>query len=1045
VSDLARRAEALVLALMDRDAVARTAVLDAECAGEPALRAEVESLLAHLIPDEGFLSPDSLHTLREDAIDGTLEPGARVGRYTVQRVLGSGGMGVVYVAEQDRPRRVVALKVLRRSLATRKLRRRFELEAELLGRLQHPGIAQIFEAHPGDDVTPPFISMELIDGRPLTEFASARRLSVPARLDLLARVCDAVQHAHQRGVIHRDLKPANILVDPTGHARVLDFGVARSLDSDLSHTTLQADVGQLVGTLAYMSPEQVAGTRDEVDTRADVYALGVMLYQLLAGKLPLALAGRSLPEAARIVLDEQPARLGIVDPQFSGAIESVASRALEKDRTRRYQSAADLATDLRRLAADEPLERVLEAPATNPARPEGGYRRAAVGASVAAVLLAILAGYAFYERHAERSSRVAMERALAATNIERARLLGREGEFDRAERALWGEALAFPDRPGPRWALLELYGRYPVRRTLEQVGGGATAVAVARGGLGLVAAADNTVYGWNLATGAPEFRLVTTAPASALQLTADGQYLLATGTDGTVRLWIVKRNEVDLTHTHPAGQTVAAMSADASVIVSGGKDGPVVVTRRIDAVTRTLLDARSPVRAIDVDEAGRHAVVVLSDGTLTAVRVADGARLWSTAPRAAAGPARFVPGGTTVVASDADGTLHEWAFATGDETATWATDVSHVVGLDVASDGDLLAVVGAPHLELWRRSSRTRVARLAGDGSGWADASIAPATNEVLVAERSGRVRLWDAAGAAADRRVVQLDAGGVAATSTASLWAAADRRGHVALYDGGSDSPRWVFPKASGVSALAVDPRGTWVAAATFGGVTVWSTTTGEVKARLSAATAAPAALVTSGDGRVLAEATGGHVRVWSVDGAQLISSFDVEQPALALALSKAGTRVAIGQSNGVQIHRAGAGAVSLRTRGAPRSLAFAASGDILAVGDTGGTVGVYSTSDGRALASMTGHEGAVTAAAFLPDGVLLTAGRDGTLRLWDAKAGEALAIVAEGARPIVAAGPLDSHHVASLDEAGAMTVLDLRRYEACLAGNREWFLAQR
>ena len=344
---------------MDRDAVVRTAVLDAECAGEPALRAEVESLLAHLIPDDGFLSPESLHTLREDAIDGTLRPGARVGRYTVQSVLGSGGMGVVYVAEQDRPRRIVALKVLRRSLATRKLRRRFELEAELLGRLQHPGIAQIFEAHAGDDLTPPFIVLELIDGRPLTEFASARRLSVKGRLELLAQVCDAVQHAHQRGVIHCDLKPANILVDRDAHPRVLDFGVARPLDSDLSHSTLQADVGQLVGTLAYMSPEQVAGTRDEADTRADVYALGVMLYQLLAGKLPLALSGRSLPEAARLVLEQQPPRLGSIDPQLGGAIETLAARAIEKDRTRRPQSAAELAADLRALAAGEPRDQAL--------------------------------------------------------------------------------------------------------------------------------------------------------------------------------------------------------------------------------------------------------------------------------------------------------------------------------------------------------------------------------------------------------------------------------------------------------------------------------------------------------------------------------------------------------------------------------------------------------------------------------------------------------------------------------------------------------------
>jgi WD40 repeat protein len=405
---------------------------------------------------------------------------------------------------------------------------------------------------------------------------------------------------------------------------------------------------------------------------------------------------------------------------------------------------------------------------------------------------------------------------------------------------------------------------------------------------------------------------------------------------------------------------------------------------------------------------------------------------------------QFVPDGSAVLVSDADGTLHEWTAATGTVAAHWTTGVGPVVSLDVASDGDLVAVAGSSQVELWRRSTRARVDRLSGDGSGWADAKIAPSAREVLVAERSGRVRVWEVAGSTADRRVVRLGVAGPVATSAASLWAAADDRGHVSLYDAGADAPRWLFPKAPGVKAVAVDPRGTWVAAASFGGVTVRSTTSGEVRARLSATTSPPTLLAASHDGAVLGEASGGDIRLWSVAGAQLVSSIAAGDPVLSLALDLDGTRIAVGHHDGVRLYRPGADApIVLPTRGEARALAFAPDGRALAVGDAAGSVSLYAADSGRHIASTSGHEGPVSAVAYLPDGPLLTAGHDGTLRLWDNQSGDALAIVAEGSRSIVAAGPLDRRHVAWLDETGAMTVLDLKRHEASLSGNRDWFRA--
>jgi serine/threonine protein kinase len=226
----------------------------------------------------------------------------RIGRYRIRCVLGEGGMGTVFEAEQEQPRRTVALKVVRSEFMTPELLRRFAYESQVLGRLQHPGIAQIYEAGTVTDDrghTVPFFAMELVRGQSLTSHAEQHRLGTRERLELVAQVCDAIEHAHQKGVIHRDLKPANILVDGTGAPKVLDFGVARATDRDVQQSTLQTDVGQIVGTLEYMSPEQLGGNPHELDTRSDVYALGVIAYELVARRHPYDKGRGSLPSASR--------------------------------------------------------------------------------------------------------------------------------------------------------------------------------------------------------------------------------------------------------------------------------------------------------------------------------------------------------------------------------------------------------------------------------------------------------------------------------------------------------------------------------------------------------------------------------------------------------------------------------------------------------------------------------------------------------------------------------------------------------------------------
>ena len=369
---------------------ARGTFLDQACAAQPSLRAEVESLLNADLTRSGFLDLQPSH-LAADLVETRNTGPATIGPFRILRLIGEGGMGTVYQAKQQTPHRIVALKVIKAGMASDQVLRRFEQESEALGRLQHPGIAQIYDAGTADSGfgPQPYFAMEFIEGLPLMDYATERPLSIPTKLELMAKVCDAVNHAHQRGIIHRDLKPGNILVEADAQPKILDFGVARVMDSDVL-ITRQTDLGQLIGTLAYMSPEQALGNPLELDIRSDVYALGVILYELLAGKLPYETNRGTLYEAVRAIREEDPARLGTLYRGYRGDIETIAAKALEKDKARRYASAGELAGDIRRHLADLPI--MARPPSASYQLQKFSRRHKAVVIGTAGVLVALIAG-----------------------------------------------------------------------------------------------------------------------------------------------------------------------------------------------------------------------------------------------------------------------------------------------------------------------------------------------------------------------------------------------------------------------------------------------------------------------------------------------------------------------------------------------------------------------------------------------------------------------------------------------------------------------------
>jgi serine/threonine protein kinase len=294
---------------------ARTAFLDRVCAGDPDKRKRLEALLAYHFQQESFMADLAVDNAPAGILEISSEgPGTMIGRYKLLEKLGEGGFGAVYVAEQKEPvKRRVALKIIKLGMDTRQVVARFEAERQALALMDHPNIAKVFDAGSTETGRPYFV-MELVRGTRITEYCEENELPIADRLKLFIQVCHAIQHAHQKGIIHRDIKPSNILVtlqDGVPVPKVIDFGIAKAVEGDLTDKTLYTQYHQFIGTPAYMSPEQAEMSGLKVDTRTDIYALGVLLYELLTGTTPFEardLMSSGIDEMRRTIREKDPVR-----------------------------------------------------------------------------------------------------------------------------------------------------------------------------------------------------------------------------------------------------------------------------------------------------------------------------------------------------------------------------------------------------------------------------------------------------------------------------------------------------------------------------------------------------------------------------------------------------------------------------------------------------------------------------------------------------------------------------------------------------------------
>ena len=366
-------------ALECKSGAERAAFLDGACGGDQDLRRRVDALLSSHEEAGTFLNEPAAPVATVDQ-PITEQPGTQIGPYKLRQQIGEGGMGVVYLAEQSEPvPRRVALKIIKPGMDTRQVIARFEAEKQALAMMDHPNIAKVLDAGATESGRPYFV-MELVQGIPITTYCDQQHLTPRERLELFLAVCQAVQHAHQKGIIHRDLKPSNILValyDGRPVPKVIDFGVAKATGAKLTERTMFTHYGQVVGTLEYMSPEQANLNRPDIDTRSDIYSLGVLLYELLTGATPFdkqRLRSAAFDEMMRIIREEEPPkpslRLSTLDTlpsvaanrhlepkQLSalvrGELDWIVMKALEKDRARRYETATGFVDDIQRYLNDE--------------------------------------------------------------------------------------------------------------------------------------------------------------------------------------------------------------------------------------------------------------------------------------------------------------------------------------------------------------------------------------------------------------------------------------------------------------------------------------------------------------------------------------------------------------------------------------------------------------------------------------------------------------------------------------------------------------------
>ena len=952
----------------------------------------------------GVQATDGDDALANDPANEGVIHADHIGPFRLLRKLGEGGMGVVYLAEQRSPRREVALKLVHPQATSPRAIRRFEHEVELLGRLQHPGIAQVYDAGATETSRgrQPYFAMEYIEGQGLLSYAESHQLGTRDRLELLARICDAVHHAHQKGIIHRDLKPGNILVTSDGQPKVLDFGVARATDADLQATTLQTDIGQLIGTLPYMSPEQVAGDPAELDTRSDVYALGVIAYELLAGVPPYDLRTKMVHEAARIIREDAPTPLSATKSTLRGDVETIVGKALEKEKDRRYQSASDLASDIRRYLTDEPI--VARPPSAAYQFRKFAKRNKGLVAGVtaaftvlllAAIGMALLANWALGERqraedeaenarHAETKQHIlAQAEAAARAEAERSHQAA-EQRAEQLSRTLYVKTIAQAER--------------------------ALGESDVEGAAKLLQGCARHQRGWewhylqSLLDQSMQVLRGHDRDVFALAFHPNGDWIVSGGWDGTIRIWDAATGEpLRQLRGHDGAVRAIAVSPDGRQILSGGHDGALKFWEAATGENTQTLRAHSKwITCADLDATGQYVAAgsasLQGSVTLWDVGASPGCR--QLAPGGPTLAITFSPDGQLLASSSAAEIVQLWDVVTGEEERALIAP-GFVDSLAFSPDSQLLALgTLRGDIQLYDVASGQRSHWLR-DGDAVTSIAFSPDGRWLASAGWNRTIRIWDPRTGAV-LSVLRGHSGGVydvAFSPDGEYLASAGEDGTVRLWELAAGPVRHI--EAGRVTAVAFSPNGQEVATGSEDGtVAIWNLGAGTEREELGNHLGRVTSVAYRPDGRTIASASlAGTLKLWDrSSGAEILTLNTGESSLRTVAFSRNGRQFASAGGDGtVTIWSAATGEVLKTLAGHERpvwSIVFAPNSRWLVSGSADKTVRIWDLATGRTLNTLRGHSDVIRSVACSPDSErIVSGGHDKTVRIWNTATGEEVA----------------------------------------------------